>query len=70
MDSWLSAGLSHAERRGHDRCLAREAGWTLEELAYYLEHVTMKGTPAIGTTVRYTQVSPAQVKEKLKLLKG
>jgi hypothetical protein len=42
----------------------------LEELAYYLGHVTMKGTPAIGTTVRYMQVSRAQVKEKLKLLKG
>ncbi|GHO71871.1 hypothetical protein KSC_107630 [Ktedonobacter sp. SOSP1-52] len=30
---------------------AREAGWTLEEVAYYLGHVTMKGTPAIQTTV-------------------
>ncbi len=49
---------------------AREAGWTLEEIAYYLGHVTMKGTPAIQTTVRYTQVSRAQVKEKLKLMKG
>lgn len=49
---------------------AREAGWSLEELAYYLGHVTVKGTPAIATTVRYTQVSRAQVKEKLKLLKG
>jgi len=26
---------------------AREAGWTLEEIAYYLGHVTRKGTPAI-----------------------
>jgi len=49
---------------------AREAGWTLEEVAYYLGHVTMKGLPAIQTTVRYTQVSRAQVKDKLKLLKG
>lgn len=49
---------------------AREAGWTLEEIAYYLGHVTMKGTPAIQTTVRYTQVSRAHVKEKLKLMKG
>ena len=49
---------------------AREAGWSLEELAYYLGHVTVKGTPAIATTVRYTQVSRAHVKEKLKLLKG
>lgn len=49
---------------------AREAGWSLEELAYYLGHVTLKGMPAIQTTIRYTQVSRAHVKEKLKLLKG
>jgi DNA-binding transcriptional MerR regulator len=49
---------------------AREAGWTLEEVAYYLEHVTTRASPAIQTTVRYTQVSRAQVKEKLKFLKG
>jgi hypothetical protein len=30
----------------------------------------MKGLPAIQTTLRYTQVSRAQVKDKLKLLKG
>ena len=35
-----------------------------------LGHVTMKGTPAIQTTVRYTQVSRSHVKEKLRLLKG
>src|SRR6266700_7009496 len=28
---------------------AREVGWTLEEVAYYLGHVTKKGTPAIQT---------------------
>lgn len=49
---------------------AREAGWSLEEVAYYLGHVTKKGTPAIQTTVRYTQVSREQVKEKLKQLRG
>ena len=49
---------------------AREAGWSLEEVAYYLGHVTKKGTPAIQTTVRYTQVSREHVKEKLKLLRG
>jgi integrase len=31
---------------------AREAGLTLEEVAYYLGHVTKKGTPAIQTTTR------------------
>jgi integrase len=36
---------------------AREGGWSLEEVAYYLGHVTKKGLPAIQTTVRYTQVS-------------
>jgi site-specific recombinase XerD len=49
---------------------AREAGWSLEEGAYYLGHVTKKGVPAIQTTVRYTQVSREHVKEKLKLLRG
>ncbi len=50
------------------RC--REEGWTLEELAYYLGHITKKGTPAIQTTARYTQPSREQIKEKLKLLRG
>jgi integrase len=49
---------------------AREAGWSLEEVAYYLGHLTRSGTPAIQTTVRYTQVSREQVKSKLKVLKG
>jgi site-specific recombinase XerD len=48
----------------------REAGWSLEEVAYYLGHITKKGTPAIQTAVRYTQVSRKQVKEKLKNVKG
>ena len=33
---------------------ARAGGWSLEEVAYYLGHVTKKGLPAIQTTVRYT----------------
>jgi integrase len=49
---------------------AREAGWTIEEVAYYLGHVTKKGTPAIATTARYTQVSREDVREKLKGLRG
>ncbi|WP_205672434.1 tyrosine-type recombinase/integrase [Ammoniphilus sp. YIM 78166] len=49
---------------------AREAGWTLEEIAYYLGHVTKKGMPAIQTTIRYTQASREQIKEKLKQIKG
>jgi site-specific recombinase XerD len=47
---------------------ARQAGWSLEEVAYYLGHVTRKGTPAIQTTARYTQVSREAVKQKLHLL--
>jgi site-specific recombinase XerD len=46
---------------------ARQAGWKIEEVAYYLGHVTRKGTPAIQTA-RYTQVSREAVKEKLRLL--
>ncbi len=44
----------------------REQGWNLEEIAYYLGHITAAGTPAIQTTVRYTQVGREQVKEKLR----
>lgn len=49
---------------------ARDAGWSLEEVAYYLGHVTNRGTPAIQTTARYTQVSREHVKKKLKDIKG
>jgi site-specific recombinase XerD len=70
-EQWeLIADLSFHDLRHDFAHRAREAGWTLEEIAYYLGHVTVKGTPAIQTTARYTQVSRAQVKEKLRLLKG
>lgn len=46
------------------------AGWTLEEIAYYVGNVTNLGTLAVQTPVRYTQVTRTQVKEKLKVLKG
>src|SRR5712691_7203452 len=36
---------------------ARAADWSLEEVAYYLGHITKSGMPAIQTTIRYTQVS-------------
>ena len=56
---------------GHDFAhRARQAGWSLEEVAYYLGHITKSGMPAIQTTIRYTQVSREHVKEKLKLLRG
>ena len=70
-EQWdLIADLSFHDLRHDFAHRAREAGWTLEEIAYYLGHVTVKGTPAIQTTARYTQVSRAQVKEKLRMLKG
>ncbi|HJT58496.1 MAG TPA: tyrosine-type recombinase/integrase [Ktedonobacteraceae bacterium] len=49
---------------------ALEAGWALEELAYYLGQLTTKGLPATQTAMRYTQMTRAQVKEKLKVLKS
>lgn len=49
---------------------ARAAGWSLEEVAYYLGHLTKTGTPAIQTTVRYTQVSREHVKPKLHQIRG
>lgn len=47
---------------------ARERGWTLEELAFYLGHITRQGLPAIQTTARYTQVSRQAIQAKLQLL--
>jgi site-specific recombinase XerD len=70
-DQWEKiVDLSYHDLRHDFAHRAREAGWTLEEIAYYLGHVTKKGTPAIQTTARYTQVSREQVKEKLKQIKG
>lgn len=49
---------------------ARAAGWSLEEIAYYLGHLSKTGTPAIQTTVRYTQVSQSHVRAKLRHILG
>jgi integrase len=43
----------------------RASGFTLEEVAVSLGHVTRKGTPAVGTTARYTQPNYEQMKQKL-----
>jgi site-specific recombinase XerD len=70
-DQWTYiADLTFHDLRHDFAHRARDAGWLLEEVAYYLGHVTKKGTPAIQTTVRYTQVSREQVKEKLKSVRG
>src|SRR5439155_9171523 len=44
----------------------RASGFTLEEVAVSLGHVTKKGTPAVATTARYTQPDREQMKHKLK----
>jgi site-specific recombinase XerD len=46
----------------------RASGFTLEEVAVNLGHVTKKGTPAVATTARYTQPNREQMKLKLKNL--
>jgi len=43
---------------------ARAAGWLLEEIAYYLGHITRSGAPAIQTTARSIQVSREQMRRK------
>lgn len=70
-DEWELVGDVTFHDLRHDFAhRAREAGWHLEEVAYYLGHTTNKGTPAIQTTARYTQVSRELLKEKLKDLSG
>ena len=66
----LIEDISYHDLRHDFAHRAREAGWSLEELAFYLGHVTKRGTPAVQTTVRYTQASREQIKEKLRLLRG
>jgi site-specific recombinase XerD len=66
----LIADLTFHDLRHDFAHRALEAGWTLEELAYYLGQLTTKGLPATQTAIRYTQMTRAQVKEKLKLLKS
>lgn len=60
-DEWeLIHDVTYHELRHDFAHRAREAGWTIEEVAYYLGHVTKKGAPAIQTTARYTQASREQ----------
>lgn len=70
-DEWeLVSDVTFHDLRHDFAHRAREAGWTIEEVAYYLGHTTNKGTPAVQTTVRYTQVSRQEVKQKLAALRG
>jgi len=49
---------------------AREAGWSLEEVAHYLGQVTGNGVPAIQTTVYSTRISREQIAQKLNDVEG
>lgn len=70
-DQWpLIASITFHDLRHDFAHRARAAGWTLEEVAYYLGHITKKGTPAVQTTARYTQVSRDQVRAKLGLIRN
>ena len=70
-DEWeLISDVTFHDLRHDFAHRAREAGWYIEEVAYYLGHITKKGAPAIQTTARYTQVSREEIKEKLKLLQS
>ncbi len=70
-DEWeLISDVTFHDLRHDFAHRAREAGWSIEEVAYYLGHITKKGAPAIQTTARYTQVSREEIKEKLKLLRS
>jgi site-specific recombinase XerD len=64
----LIADISYHDLRHDFAHRARAVGWTLEEVAYYLGHITKRGTPALQTTARYTQASREQGREKLKSL--
>jgi site-specific recombinase XerD len=66
----LIADISFHDLRHDFAHRARAAGWSLEAVAFYLGHVTKKGTPAIQTTARYTQVSREQVKRQLGRISG
>lgn len=66
----LIAEISFHDLRHDFAHRARAAGWSLEAVAFYLGHITKKGTPAIQTTVRYTQVSREQVKRQLGRITG
>ena len=69
---WVKVGYKGNKMRSIDlsRHPSLAAGWSLEEIAYYLGHTTKRGTPALQTTVRYTQASREQVRDKLRLIEG
>jgi len=70
-DQWeVIEELSFHDLRHDFAVRAREAGWTPEEVAYYLGDVTKQGVPSIQTAVCSRSISREQVKAKLKDIKG
>ena len=49
---------------------AHEAGWAMEEVAYYMGEGTRVGAPALQSTIPSTQTSREQLKHKLNNVKG
>jgi site-specific recombinase XerD len=47
---------------------ANKAGWSLDEIAYYLGHVTKQGAPLIQNTAKYASMNRDQLKAKLKAI--
>ena len=70
-DHWkVIQDLTFQDLRYDFACRAREASWSLEEVASYLGQVTRQGVPALQTTVPHTQVSQEHVQQKLENIKG
>jgi site-specific recombinase XerD len=70
-DQWeVIEELSFHDLRHDFAQRAREAGWSPEEVAYYLGDVSKQGVPTIHTSVCSTWVSREQVKLKLEDIKG
>jgi len=69
-DQQLIAEIRFHDLRHDFAYRAQDAGWTLEEIAYYLGHTTVRGTPALQTTMQYAQMTRAQIKDKLRTMKG
>jgi len=60
-DRRLIADISFHDLRHDFAYRALEAGWSLEELAYYLGQITTRGLPATQTALRYTQITRAHL---------
>lgn len=62
----LIADITYHDLRHDFGHRLRASGFTLEEVAVALGHVTKKGTPAVATTARYTQPNREQMRQKLR----